>query len=206
MTNSSVKLSSSIASTATTTMTNTKTMKMATNNNLKKLSTPSTSGNININNNNNISSSNSRKIVEQVTNYINFLEIEQNTSNLSKKRDDTQKNNKKQKVDKSKFSGRKVLQRNKDGTASEATSNTKNFNDSNNISNFNKNDFSQRKVDKGKNRMLSLEQRRKLLFLNHRICTCTSNDDDKTAICEAHAKFNKHFSIDFLLKHPPPHM
>lgn len=182
---------------------------MVTNSSVKKLSTPSTSGN---NTNNNNISGNSRKIVEQVTNYINFLEIEQNTSNDKRKRDDTQNYNNKQKVDKTKFSGRKVLQqkKNKNGTASEAT-NTNDKNSSN-FSNFNRNhhNFSQRNPEKGQNRMVlqqneARQQRNKLLSLNHsRICTCTSNDDDKTAICEAHAKFNKHFSIDFLLKHPPP--
>lgn len=185
---------------------------MVTNSSVKKLSTPSTSGN---NTNNNNISGNSRKIVEQVTNYINFLEIEQNTSNDKRKRDDTQNYNNKQKIDKSKVSGRKVLQqrKNKNGTASEATNtNDKNSSNFSNCSNFNRNhhNFSQRNPEKGQSRMVlqqneARQQRNKLLSLNHsRICTCTSNDDDKTAICEAHAKFNKHFSIDFLLKHPPP--
>lgn len=186
---------------------------MITNSSIKKISNPSTSGN-NMNNNN--ISGNSRKIVEQVTNYINFLEIEQNTSNEKRKRDDTQSSNDKQKVDKSKFSGRRVLQqkKNKNGTASEATNtNDKNSSNISNCSNFNKNhhNLSQSKPEKIQSRKVpqqdeTRQQRNKLLSLNHsRICTCTTrNDDDKTAICEAHAKFNKHFSIDFLLKHPPP--
>lgn len=191
----------------------TKTVKMITNSSIKKIFNPSTSGN-NMNNNN--ISGNSRKIVEQVTNYINFLEIEQNTSNDKRKRDDTQSSNDKQKLNKSKFSGRRVLQqkKNKNGTASEATNtNDKNSSNISNCSNFNRNhhNLSQSKPEKSQSRKVpqqdeTRQQRNKLLSLNHsRICTCTtSNDDDKTAICEAHAKFNKHFSIDFLLKHPPP--
>lgn len=112
------------------------------------------------------------KIVEQVTNYINFLEIEQNTSKNVRGRE---KN-----TEKPKLSGtqQKVLQ-------------NKNF----------RNPGMQKMLQQQHQQQ---QQRSKLLSLNHRICTCTSNDDDKTAICEAHAKFNKHFSIDFLLKHPPP--
>lgn len=184
--NNSVKLISTNA---------TKTTKTITNINVKKLSTPSTSGNNNININNNqhnISSSNSRTIIEQVTNYINFLEIEQDTSNVSSKKcDDTQKS--KLIKNKNKFCGRKQLQKQQqqqtNGTASKTNFNVK-----------------QRKLEEFEARQ---QHRKKLLFFNHRLCTCNSNDDDKTAICEAHAKFNKHFSIDFLLKNPPqppPHM
>lgn len=185
--NNSVKLISTNA---------TKTTKTITNINVKKLSTPSTSGNNNININNNqhnISSSNSRTIIEQVTNYINFLEIEQDTSNVSSKKcDDTQKS--KLIKNKNKFCGRKQLQKQQQQQQTNGTASKTNFN------------IKQRKLEEFEARQ---QHRKKLLFFNHRLCTCNSNDDDKTAICEAHAKFNKHFSIDFLLKHPPqppPHM